>query len=106
MSIQKINATPANRKVLRKHAKEAMADYSQVMTWLLLGKDGNLWILTEPQGQTSYVGADKVIATTGSFYKAHGNGAARNHNGEKYTSQQKYLTDLLGEREYNRIFGK
>lgn len=106
MNIQKINATPANRKTLRKHAKEAMADYSPVMTWLLLDKEGDLWILTEPQGQNSYVGSDEVIATTGSFYKAHGSGAARSHNGEKYTSQKDYLTDLLGESEYNRIFGK
>lgn len=40
--MQKINATPANRKQLRSHAREAMAAYSRVMTWLVLDADGDL----------------------------------------------------------------
>ena len=101
-----IKATVANRKVLRSHAKEAMADYSPVMTWLLLDNDGDLHEIIEPQGQNYYTGSDEVIATTGGFRKAHGDGAAVNGYGEKYKTQMAYLTDLLGEKEYNRIFGK
>lgn len=39
MAILRIAATPSNRKTLREHAREAMADYSQIMTWLLLDGD-------------------------------------------------------------------
>lgn len=100
-----INATSTNRKVLRSHAKEALADFSNLMTWLLLDSEGNLTELQEPQGQTSYVGNDEVVAATGSFYKAHGDGAAVDSNGQKYRTQRDYLTDLLGKAEYARIFG-
>ena len=101
----KINSTPANRKALREHAREALADYSAVMTWLILGPDGNLYELIDPQGQSEYVGADEVIATTGDFYKAHGDGAALDATGRKYKRQRDYLRDLLGASEYVRIFG-
>ena len=100
-----INATPANRKALRAHAREAMAAYSQVMTWLVLDRDGNLALIVEPQGQTVYVGDDEVIATTGGFHKAHGAGAAINPaTGRAYATQRGYLTDLLGAPTYNRVF--
>jgi hypothetical protein len=100
-----INATVANRKILRSHAKEALADYSRVMTWLVLDSDGDLYELIEPQGQTHYCGRDEVIATTGDFYKAHGDGAARRPDGGKYKAQRDYLQDLLGVTNYARIFG-
>ena len=60
----------------------------------------------EPQGQTCYVGNDEVIASTGSFQKAHGDGAACDKYGDKYKTQREYLIDLLGEDEYARIFAK
>jgi hypothetical protein len=101
-----INATAHNRKVLREHAREALEDYSPIMTWLLLEEDGNLWILSEPQGQSMYTGTDEVIATTGGFYKAHGDGAAHDDNGHKFMTQRAYLTDLLGDKDYKRIFSK
>jgi len=81
-----------------------MCDYSPVMTWLLLDEDGNLSVRQEPQGQSAYVGDDEVVAKTGDFYKAHGDGAARDCHGQEYTSDEAYLTDLLGVGEYNRIF--
>lgn len=99
-----INATVENRKLLRKHAKEAMKDYSPVMTWLLVTPTGNLIILEEPQGQSFYAGEYPVISTTGSFYKASGDGAARNECGEKYKTQKEFLQNLLGCKEYERIF--
>ena len=99
-----IKATVANRKNLRLHAKEAMADYSAVMTWLVLDNDGDLYQIVEPQGQTYYTGNDKVIATTGGFYKSYGVGAVTDEYGNKYRTQKAYLTDLLGKTEYERIF--
>ena len=99
-----INATPYNRKILRKHAREAMCNYSRVMTWLILDNSGDLYIITEPQGQTEYCGNDDVIAVTGDFYKAHGDGAAKDDYGNVYTTQREYLTDLLGADEYSAIF--
>lgn len=102
--MNKINATPENRKILRKHAREALANYSPVMTWLILDKDGDLYIIEEPQGQTEYCGDDDVLATTGDFYKAHGDGAVTDDYGNKYKTQRDYLTDLLGADNYNRIF--
>lgn len=105
--MQKINATPANRKQLRSHAREALAAYSRVMTWLVLDADGDLSTIVEPQGQTVYVGDDAVVATTGGFHKAHGDGAAVDPaTGRPYSTQREYLTDLLGSSEYQRIFGK
>ncbi|MDR1889928.1 MAG: hypothetical protein LBQ81_11220 [Zoogloeaceae bacterium] len=101
-----IKATAANRKELRAHAREAMADYSPVMTWLIVDEDGDLYTIEEPQGQTSYVGGDEIIATTGGFYKAHGDGAARDQYGQKYRTQRDYLIALLGLAEYQRIFVK
>ena len=101
-----IKANVANRKVLRSHAKEAMADYSPVMTWLVLDNDGDLFEIVEPQGQTFYTGDDEVIAATGGFHKSCGEGAATDEYGNKFKTQKAYLTDLLGEKEYNRIFGK
>lgn len=106
MQLSQIKATVANRKVLRSHTKEAMADYSPIMTWLLLDNDGDLYIISEPQGQTFYAGHDFIVATTGCFQKAHGDGAVTDEFGDKYTSQKAYLKDLLGETEYNRIFSK
>lgn len=103
--VNQIKATIANRKALRAHAREALRDYSPVMTWLVLDSEGDLFEIVEPQGQTYYTGKDTVIARTGSFAKAHGDGAARNEMGEKYTTQKSYLTDLLGQDDYNRIFG-
>ena len=100
-----INATAKNRNVLRKHAREALSDYSPVMTWLLLSDNGDLSILQEPQGQTCYVGDEEVLAETGGFYKAHGNGAAVDRYGRKFSTQRDYLIDLLGRDEYNRVFG-
>lgn len=99
-----IKATPHNRKMLRKHAKEAMLDYSPIMTWLALDNNGDLYIEEEPQGQTFWVGTDEVIAQTGSFYKYYGDGAVSDDQGNKYKTQRAYLIDLLGEIEYNRIF--
>lgn len=104
MSNLNIKSTVHNRKILRKHAKEAMADYSPLMTWLLLDENGDLSIATEPQGQSEYVGPDTVIATTGGFHKAHGDGAAINADGHKYTTQKAYLLDLLGDLDHKRIF--
>lgn len=105
MSATKINATPASRKALRSHAREAMADYSRIMTWLIVDSAGDLYEITEPQGQTVYVGSDEVVATTGGFHKSHGAGAAADEYGKKYRTQKAYLTDLLGSAEYKRIFG-
>lgn len=103
----KINATPANRKQLRAHAREALAAYSRVMTWLVVDGEGDLSTIVEPQGQTVYVGGDTVIATTGGFHKAHGDGAAVDPaTGRPYSTQRAYLSDLLGAPEYQRIFGK
>ena len=99
-----INNTQKNRKLLRRHAREALCTYSPVMTWLLLDDSGNLAIIEEPQGQSEYVGTDKVIAKTGGFYKAHGDGAACNSAGYPYRTQRAYLTDLLGSDNYNQIF--
>ena len=101
-----IKATVANRKVLRSHAKEAMADYSPAMSWLVLDDEGELFEIVEPQGQTFYVGDEKVIASTGGFHKSCGEGAVTDEYGTKFKTQKAYLTDLLGEKEYNRIFGK
>lgn len=101
-----IKNTVANRKALRAHAKEALRDYSPVMTWLILDDDGDLYEICEPQGQTYYTGSDIVIAKTGGFAKAHGDGAARNENGEKYRTQRDYLMDLLGKNDYDRLFKK
>jgi hypothetical protein len=102
--IENINATAKNRKILRQHAKEAMASYSSIMTWLLLDDCGDLYIIEEPQGQTEYVGDDDVIMVTGDVYKAHGQGAATDQYGDIYKTQRDYLTDLLGQKNYNRIF--
>ena len=99
-----IKATVANRKILRSHAKEAMADYSAVMTWLVLDNDGDLFEIVEAQGQTFYTGNDEVIAKTGGFYKSCGEGAATDEYGNKYRTQKAYLSDLLGKDEYERIF--
>lgn len=101
-----INNTVANRKVLREHAREALAAYSPVMTWLLLDAEGNLDILTEPQGQTYYTGDDIVIATTGGFYKSCGEGEACDEYGNPYKTQRDYLKDLLGKKDYDRLFNK
>lgn len=102
-----INATPANRQILRKHAREAMAAYSQVMTWLVSDGSGDLSIITEPQGQSVYVGNDEVVAATGGFHKAHGDGAAIDpRTGRAYRTQRDYLADLLGATEHARIFAK
>ena len=68
MPTPQIKATAANRKILREHAKEALANYSRIKTWLL-NDPGNLRILEEPQGQRAY------------------------------------LQYMLGESEYQRIFG-
>ena len=81
--MEMIKATAANRKVLRGHAKEALKDYSPVMTWLVLEEDGNLFEIVEPQGQTFYTGNDEVVPSTGAFHKAHGEGAARNEDAKK-----------------------
>jgi hypothetical protein len=82
-----------------------MLAYSPVMTWLLLDSDGDLSILEEPQGQTSYYGDDTIIAQTGSFHKAHGDGAEIDEStGRPYKTQRDYLTDLLGRADYERIF--
>ena len=102
-----INATPANRKQLRGHAREALAAYSRVMTWLVLDRQGELRTIFEPQGQTVYAGDDAVVAATGGFHKAHGEGAAIDpQTGRAYRTQRAYLTDLLGAAEYQRIFQK
>ena len=101
-----INATPENRKQLRGHAREALASYSRVMTWLVLDADGDLSTIVEPQGQSVYVGDGQVIAQTGGFYKAHGDGAAVNPaTGRPYKTQREYLVGLLGQAECGRIFG-
>jgi hypothetical protein len=81
-----------------------MCNYSPIMTWLLLEDNGDLYIISEPQGQTSYVGSDEVLACTGGFYKAHGDGAACDDQGNRYRTQRAYLTSLLGSNEYARIF--
>lgn len=99
-----IKATVANRKVLREHAREALACYSPVMTWLVLDDNGDLYQIVEPQGQTFYTGNDEIIATTGGFHKSCGEGAAVNEYGEKYKTQKAYLIGLLGKSEYDRIF--
>ena len=105
--MQKINATPANRKQLRAHAREALASYSRVMTWLVVDQQGDLSTIVEPQGQTVYVGDDAVVAATGGFHKAHGEGAAIDpQTGRAYRTQSAYLTDLLGAAEYQRVFRK
>lgn len=106
-SFENIKATVANRKALRSHAREAMRDYSPVMTWLVLDADGDLYEIVEPQGQTflNLADGDEEIARTGSFYKAHGDGAVRDDWGQKFKSQKAYLNYLLGKDEYNRIFG-
>ena len=105
--MQKINTTPANRKQLRGHAREALAAYSRVMTWLVVDGTGDLSTIVEPEGQSAYVGGDVVIAATGGFHKSHGDGAAIDPStGRAYRTQRAYLTDLLGASEYQRIFGK
>lgn len=102
----KIKATAANRKALRAHAREALAAYSGVMTWLLLDADGDLSLVVEPQGQTVYTGDDVVLATTGGFHKAHGDGAVVDPaTGRPYKTQSAYLVGLLGRAEYDRVFG-
>lgn len=93
-----------NRKKLRGHAREALRAYSPVMTWLLLDEDGDLSILEEPQGQTFYTGKKEVIATTGGFAKAHGDGAARDSDGMPYKTQWDYLLATFGE-EFLKDFG-
>lgn len=98
-----IKNTVSNRKILRAHAKEAMLDYSPIMTWLVC-VDGDLHIVVEPQGQSFYCGAGRVIGTTGSVYKAHGQGAETDEMGNRYKSQKAYLFDLLGSKVYNDIF--
>lgn len=98
-----IKASLRNRKILRKHAREAMSDYSPIMTWLTVDADGDLHIIVEPQGQSYYTGQDTVIARTGDSYKAHGQGAVHD-NGKKYRTARSYLIDLLGYSEYRRIF--
>jgi len=99
-----INATPSNRKILRAHAREAMRNYSPIMTWLLQEDNGDLYIISEPQGQTGYMGNDEVLACTGGFYKAHGDGAACDDHGNRYKTQRAYLINLLGLNDYARIF--
>jgi len=101
MNTPQIKATAANRKILREYAREALADYSPVMTWLLLSNNGDLRI----QGQTFHAGCLDVVAETGGFLKAHGEGAARDNWGEKFKTQRAYLQYLLGDSEYQRIFG-
>lgn len=95
-----------NRKALREHAREALRSYSPVMTWLILDSDGELHEICEPQGQTYYAGSDVVIATTGGFAKSCGEGAACNEWGEEYRTQRDYLKDLLGKKDYDRLFNK
>lgn len=103
-----INATTSNRKVLKSHAREALRDYSPVMTWLILDKDGNLYEIIEPQGQTylNLADGDEEICRTGGFHKAHGDGAVRDDLGQKFKTQKAYLTYLLGKDDYDRIFIK
>lgn len=101
----RITNCPANRKVLRSHAREAMRDYSPVMTWLVL-ENGMLTQIVEPQGETAYTGDGEVIATTGDFHKAHGKGAVINQvTGKPYRTQRDYLRDLLGREQYVSLFG-
>ena len=100
----RINATRENRRTLWEHAHEALEDFSQMMTWLLLDSSGDLRILEEVVGQTVYTGSDTVIATTGGLYKAFGNGAATDEEGRRYRTEADYLIDLLGVDEYARIF--
>ena len=102
-----IAATIANRKQLREHAREALAPYSRVMTWLVVDGTGELCTIVEPEGQSAYVGVDLVVATTGGFHKAHGAGGAIDPSaGRVYRTQRVYLVDLLGSPEYRRIFRK
>jgi hypothetical protein len=63
-------------------------------------------MLVEPQGQTVYAGDDEVLATTGGVHAAHGQGGAVDpRTGRPYRTQRDYLSDLLGQSEYDRIFG-
>lgn len=101
----KIKNTVKNRKALREHAKEAIADYSPLATWLALDDQGDLRLIVELQGGTFYCGSDPLLAKTGSASKAHGQGAAKDKYGKKYKTQTAYLRDFLGE-DYARIFGE
>lgn len=98
--------TVKNRKVLRSHAREALCAYSPVMTWLLLDSEGDLYVLSEPQGQTEYTGSNVVLATTGGFAKSCGEGTVCDEYGNPYFRQKDYLTDLLGEKDYDRLFNQ
>ena len=63
-----------NIRTFQEFAKDAQAEYSPFMGWLLLDNNGDLYYLREPQGQTIYTGRDKVIAEFGDCYSAHGQG--------------------------------
>ena len=63
-------------------------------------------IATVPRGNAADID-DAVVAATGGFHKAHGEGAAIDpQTGRAYRTQRAYLADLLGVSEYQRIFGK
>jgi len=87
--------TKENKRVLREHAREALSKYSPCMTWLLLDANGDLRIITEPQGQTSYAGNDIVIAMTGGFEKSHGNGVEINPSTGRAFKTQRECIELI-----------
>ena len=101
-----IQPNPINRKVLNQWAKEVRADYSPLMGWLVVNEHGTLYNIFEPQGQTEYTGNGIILASSGDFYKAHGNGATRDECGNKYKTNKAYFIDLMGLDNYNRIFNK
>lgn len=98
--------SPATRKTLNEWAREVRADYSPLMGWLVKAEDNTLYNIFEPEGATIYTGNNTVLAITGGFYKAHGDGAEHDENGNKYRTNKAYFIDLMGFANYSRIFNK
>ncbi len=97
--MDRITATPRNRRLLREHAARAIARYSPVMSWLVRDVDGDLYAVIEAQGQTTLRrGAGEfIVDTQGSVWQAHGQG------GSDERTVASYLSRLLGPAQYARL---
>ena len=108
LSTVKINISVENRKVLRDLAREALQAYSDFDSWYVVDEDGDLYEVYEPQGNNELRlhAGNHCLAAFGSFYKAHGEGAERDIDGNVYPTQRAYLKELLGEENYMLMFPK
>ena len=98
----------ANRKNLRKLAKHAISNHSNVLLFAVVDKEsGDMGCWEETQGSIcpSVCPQYALIAQSGGVAYAFGTGEVCDNSGNKITTQKEYLLHLLGDDEYQRIFG-